>query len=95
MILFDYTVKSISLYGTTFANGQREDRMIKKIQEKYTKWVLGLKTKRSAYIVLAKTKRDKLSIDAKKKDRYNLKKTLKFEENVKNNKNLLSAEENK
>ena len=77
LILFDYMVKSIMMYGVEFW-GWEERKDLEEIQERYIRWCLELDRCTPGYMAREECKRDKLRIEAGVR-------CLKFEEKVRSN----------
>ena len=81
LMLFDAIVKSVLMYGSEIW-GWREAVKIEQIQNTYLRWILGLTRSTPQYILLEETKRQKLRIEAGKR-------AIKYEEKIRDGKNLL------
>ena len=85
MMMFDYLVKSIILYGVEIW-GWKEYQEFEGLQERYLRWILRLDKTTPGYLVREETKRSKLRIEAGLR-------AYKFEEKIRksNNKYILDC----
>ena len=84
MMMFDYLVKSIILYGAEIW-GWTERKQIETVQERYIRWVLSLDRCTPGYVVREETKRTKLRVETGLR-------CWKFEEKMRRSGNMIVKE---